>query len=175
MANAPRMVLVTRPTDYQLLLARHGTRGQAEFFLNNRGQSIEEVEAFDVRFHEALLTVQRSVPASWRSTSVGRHDLDRFVFEPEDVVIALGQDGLVANLAKYLDGQAVIGLNPDPGRFDGVLVRYAPEDTTELLAVSQAGTARTQARTMVQATLNDGQVLWALNEIFIGHASHQSA
>jgi len=169
------MVLVTRPTDYELLLARHGTRGQAEFFLGNRGQSIDEVEARNSRFREALQLVQRSVPVSWRATSVARHDLDRFVFEPEDVVIALGQDGLVANLAKYLNGQPVIGLNPDPDRFDGVLVRHSAEDTAELLTAAHTGRCATQARTMVEARLQDGQVLWALNEVFVGHASHQSA
>lgn len=41
-----------------------------------------------------------------------RGDLDRFLFEPDDIVLALGQDGLVANVAKYLDGQPVIGSNP---------------------------------------------------------------
>ena len=37
--------------------------------------------------------------------------LARFLFEPGDVVIVVGQDGLVANVAKYLDGQPVIGIN----------------------------------------------------------------
>ena len=38
-----------------------------------------------------------------------------------------GQDGLVANVAKYLDGQPVIGVDPEPGRNAGVLVRHAPQ------------------------------------------------
>ena len=46
-------------------------------------------------------------------------------FGPEDVIIAVGQDGLVANVAKYLDGQPVVGVNPDPQRNPGVLVRHA--------------------------------------------------
>ena len=44
MAVNPRMVLVTRLSDYEILIARHGTRAQAEFFLGNRGQSIKQVE-----------------------------------------------------------------------------------------------------------------------------------
>jgi hypothetical protein len=33
--------------------------------------------------------------------------------------VTLGQDGLVANTLKYLDGQPVVGVNPDPERWDG--------------------------------------------------------
>ncbi len=36
MTLPPRAVLVHRRTDLQELLARHGTRGQAEFFLRTR-------------------------------------------------------------------------------------------------------------------------------------------
>ena len=87
----------------------------------------------------------------------------------------LGQDGLVANVAKYLDGQPVVGLNPDPGRYPGVLVRHAPGAAADLLADVAAARAAVEARTMVRAALDDGQELLALNEIFVGHESHQSA
>jgi hypothetical protein len=39
----------------------------------------------------------------------------------------------------------------------------------------QRGGGHTQNRTMVAAKLDDGQTLTALNEIFVGHVSHQSA
>jgi hypothetical protein len=106
---------------------------------------------------------------------VQRSDLDRFLFTAEDIVIVLGQDGLVANVAKYLDGQPVIGLNPEPERFPGVLVNQAPEAIGDLCADLVAGRARFELRTMVRAGLDDGQTLLALNEIFVGHRSHQSA
>jgi hypothetical protein len=169
------MVLVTRATDYELLLARHGTRGQAKFFLKNRGQCINEVESQHTRFTEALATVHHAVPRNWRSTRIDRGDLDRFLFEPGDVVVALGQDGLVANLAKYLDGQIVVGLNPMPERFPGVLVQHSPKDARELLNAAVSGSCATDTRTMVEAVLDDGQTLRCLNEVFVGHASHQSA
>jgi NAD kinase len=175
MAGTPRVVLVTRPTDYQLLLARHGTRGQTSFFLSNRGQCIEEPEALHTRFLDAFQCVRRAIPVHWRSTRIDRNDLDRFVFEPADIIIALGQDGLVANLAKYLTGQIVIGLNPTPDSVAGVLVQHAPKDTAKLLLATAAGEYRIEARTMVEAQLDDGQVLRSLNEVFVGHASHQSA
>jgi NAD kinase len=174
-ASTPRVVLVTRPTEYDVLLARHATRAQARFFLRTRGQDIDAVEARHHAFEEMRRRVLGVVPVHWRRSCLPRGDLDRFLFEPGDLVVALGQDGLVANVAKYLEGQPVIGLNPDPERNPGVLVPHPPEAAEELLRIAAEGRAVCEERTMVEAELDDGQRLCALNEIFVGHASHQSA
>src|SRR5262249_24876521 len=121
---SPRAVVVTRPTEYEALLARHSTREQARFFLEHRGRSLAEVEARHARREAALQTVSSGLPMRWRRSRIDRADLDRFVFGPEDVVVVVGQDGLVANAAKYLTGQPVLGVNPDRDLFDGVLVRH---------------------------------------------------
>src|ERR687896_116757 len=171
----PRAVLVERPSEYDELLARHATHEQVRFFLAQHGRAVEEV----LERHAALAATHRAVlgavPADWRAATVARGDLDRFLFEPEDVVLALGQDGLVANVAKYLEGQPVIGLNPDPEHIAGVLVKHPPDAAADLIADLAAGRARIERRTMVEARLDDGQVVTALNEVFVGHASHQSA
>ena len=171
----PRVVVVTRSTPYEALLERHATRGQAQFFLETRGEDIEAVEAQHRRFQHALGSVLRSIPSKWRRAQVDRRDLDRFLFEPEDVVTAVGQDGLVANVAKYLDGQPVIGINPLPDEYDGVLVSHGPEAAPDLLSSAARGSVKLESRTMAEARLDDGQTLLALNEIFVGHQSHQSA
>jgi len=175
MTKAPRVVLVTRQTEYTELLHRHATHGQAAFFLKSRGLNINKVRARHLSFEQARELVLHSIPMEWRRTSVGRADLCRFVFEPEDIVVALGQDGLVANTAKYLHGQVVIGLNAEPERNMGVLVLHAPQNTRELLDLAVSGRCKIQSRTMVEARLDDGQRLLALNEVFVGHRSHQSA
>ncbi|GJE62203.1 hypothetical protein [Methylobacterium trifolii] len=174
-ALTPRAVFVVRDTDYELLLARHATRGQAKFFLESREQSIADVEARHLRFHAVLGQARAAVPADWRQTLARRADLDRFLFAPEDVVVAVGQDGLVANVAKYLEAQPVIGVNPAPDLYDGVLARIGVDRLGPLLLASFAGAARVERRTMVQAVLDSGERLLALNEIFVGHRSHQSA
>lgn len=171
----PRVVVVTRHTEYEELLARHCTRAQAAFFLESRGQSIEQPEFIHQSFQAALKSVLHAVPLEWRRIRLDRGDLDRFLFRPDDVVIALGRDGLVANTAKYLDGQPVIGLNPDPERNEGVLVPHAPEATRDLLETHVAGRSSFERRTMVEVSLLDGQRLLALNEVFLGHRTHQSA
>lgn len=174
-AIPPRVVVVTRPSDYERLLWRHGTREQARFFLESREQSMAEVERRHAAFEGALAGVLAAIPVSWRRSRVGRGDLSRFVFEERDIIVAVGQDGLVPNIAKYLVGQPVIGINPDPHQFDGVLLRHAEEKTADLLVDVDADRAHIEDRSMVEARFDDGQRLWALNEIFLGHRTHQSA
>jgi NAD kinase len=171
----PRVVLVTRRTPYEELLARHATRGQAAFFLKQRGQDLAEVEALHHEVRAAVARLQAAIPLTYRRNLVLREELDRFLFEPEDTVVAVGQDGLVANLAKYLDGQPVIGVNPLPRSFDGVLVPHSPDAGCRLLVPATRAAVTLQDRTMAEVELDDGQRLCAVNEIFLGQRTHQSA
>ena len=168
---APRVVLVSRLSELDELLARHGTRAAAAYFLRQRGRDLDEVQARHDALHAALTEVGGGIPADCRRGHVDRDDLPRFLFGPEDVVVAVGPDGLVANVAKYLENQPVIGINPEPGRNPGVLVRHGPGAVQDLLRSSTA----VEARTMVSARLDDGQELLGLNEVYIGHVTHQSS
>lgn len=172
---APRTVLVTRQTELDHLLAEHSTRGQVEFFLKTREQSIDQLQ---VRHDLQNLTIQKArqfIPDDWSIATVNRRNLDRFMFGPNDIIIAIGQDGLVANLAKYLTGQAVIGITPDPEKSEGVLTPLSVDVLPKLLLSLQHQNVGFEKRTMVKARLDDGQTLLALNEVFLGHKSHQSA
>ncbi|KPM54806.1 hypothetical protein CcI49_07640 [Frankia sp. CcI49] len=182
---APRVVLVHRRTEYAELLERHGTAGQAAFFLASRGRDLTEVRARDAAVTAARRAAIAAVPADWRHGEVERADLDRFLFAPDDLIVCVGQDGLVANVAKYLDGQPVIGIDPEPGRNPGVLARHPvgklgallqmAADTPAATAATAGTTSAVRAVTMVEARSDDGQRLLALNEIYVGHASHQTA
>ena len=171
MALAPRVVVVHRATELTELVARHGTRAQAAFALSSRGRDIAEVVERDAAQARALAAAVQAVPVDWRRGSVERADLPRFLFGPDDVVLVVGQDGLVANVAKYLDGQPVIGVDPEPGRNPGVLVRHRADDVARLLRHRD----RVDRLTMVEAVTDDGQRLLALNEVYLGSASHQTA
>ncbi|MFD0259798.1 hypothetical protein ACFVH7_16145 [Kitasatospora indigofera] len=177
MTLAPRVVIVHRRSEYEELLARHGSAGQAAFFLSTRGRSLDDTERPHRRTLAALAEVAAAVPLDWRRTRVERADLDRFLFAPDDVVVVVGQDGLVANAAKYLGGQPVIGIDTDPGRNPGVLVRHRAADAARLLraAVGPGADARLEGRTMVEAVADDTQRLLALNEIYLGRSTHQTA
>jgi hypothetical protein len=169
---APRVVVVSRRSELDELLMRHGTIAAAAYFLRQRGRDLDEVMARHQALESALTAVGAAIPPAWRRGQVHRDDLPRFLFAAEDVVVAVGQDGLVANVAKYLDGQPVIGVDPEPGRNPGVLVRHTADAVASLLA---AGSYQTRDLTMVAATLDDGQELLGLNEVYIGHPGHQSS
>jgi len=175
MPSTPRVVVVTRPTELEMLLERHGTAGQAAFFLKSRGENLDEVRGRHERFAGVLTTLSQSIPVEWRRTHIKREDLARFVFEPEDIVVPVGQDGLVPNVAKYLEDQVVVGINPAPEQYEGLLVRNTVDRAKELLVRVADGEARLERRTMVEVSTDDGQKLLALNEAFVGHVSHQSA
>lgn len=173
--SAARVVVVDRPTEREVLLARHATRGQVAFFLAQRGRDLEELDEVAERQAEALATVLGGVPRELRRARVRRDDLDRFLFEPDDLVVVVGKDGLVANVAGTLRGQPVLGVDPSGGRRAGVLARHAPDAVAAVLAAVRAGTATIEQRRMVHARLDDGREMRALNEVFVGHRSHQSA
>jgi len=168
-------VLVHRRTELTSLLERHGTRGQAAFFLGSRGRRIEDVATRHHQVAAAIAVVTASIPDRWRRATVERSELARFLFEPGDIIVVVGQDGLVANVAKYLDGQPVVGINPEPDRNPGVLVPHPAAAAPALLAAAASGTAPVDRLAMVRAGTDDGQELQALNEIYVGHASHQTA
>jgi NAD kinase len=168
---APRVVVVSRRSELEELLARHGTRAAAAFFLKQRGQDLDEVSDRHAALRTALTTVGAGIPVDWRRGHVDRTDLPRFLFAPEDIVVAVGPDGLVANVAKYLDRQPVIGVNPEPGRNPGVLVRHSPDEIGSLLRARLS----IVERSMVAARLDDGQELVGLNEVYLGHETHQSS
>ena len=145
MGLPPRVVVVHRRTEYEELIARHSTRQQVGFFLAQRDRALGEVEQRHTAQQAAAQRVFAAIPLDWRRGEVERSDLNRFVFGPEDVIVAVGQDGLVANVAKYLSGQIVVGINPEPDRNPGVLVRHAPTAIEALLSAAVAPTAARQS------------------------------
>lgn len=169
----PRVVVVTRRSAYQELLDRHGTSGAVAFHLRERDPgALEGLRAADADQHAVVAAVSAAVPRGWRAGRADRGELSVFPFAPGDVVVTVGPDGLIPNVAKYLDGQPVIGIElGGPGRLARATVAGLPE----LLVAAAAGRAPVQHRTTVVAELDDGQRLLGLNEVFVGDRGHQSA
>jgi hypothetical protein len=172
---APRIILVRRETEFDRVRATHASVASARFVLDRKGLSLERIEAAHREFAEVLRTIRAAIPPDWRQATIMRSEIERFVFGPDDVVVAVGQDGLVANVAKYLDGQVVIGVDPAPGSNAGVLVRFRAGDIGAVLPAAVARRIGLEPRVMARARLDNGESLLALNEIFVGHRSHQSA
>ena len=176
-SNLPRkVVLVTRKTRLQELVEKHHTLAQARFYLEHLGADLGDYLTENLAYERSLAVVQAALTRWGRHQVLDRSHLANFIFAPDDIVVALGQDGLVANTMKYLlEGQPLIGVNPEPSRWDGLLLRFEPSALGRVLQQVAAGKRPTQAVTMAQASLSDGQVLRAVNELFIGPRSHGSA
>ncbi|HAB16255.1 MAG TPA: sugar kinase [Verrucomicrobiota bacterium] len=170
-----KIILVTRPTRITELKRRFNTRMQAKFYVSHLGQDFSDYEAEDERYTEAVKTTQHGLETLGRVQVIDRSFLPNFVFGPEDVVVVLGQDGLVANTMKYLAGNPVIGVNPDPARWDGQLLPFRLADIGKVVPEVLQHRRPTKAVTMAQATLNTGQTLLAVNDLFIGPRTHTSA
>jgi NAD kinase len=170
-----RVVLVTRRTRLDNLIARHNTLGQAKFYVEHLGADFSDYVKESEAYAASLSVTVQTLQAWGRYQIVDRSMLANFVFASSDIVVALGQDGLVANTMKYLEGQPLVGLNPEPSRWDGVLLPFQPADLGAILPGVAANQRDTRSVTMAEARLSDGQVMRAVNDLFIGPRSHTSA
>jgi NAD kinase len=170
-----KLVLVTRRTRLEELVARYHSVAQARFYIERLGADFSEYVTEHDSYTAARTAVMAVLEAHGRYQSLDRAFLPNFVFAADDIVIALGQDGLVANTVKYLDGQPEIGLNPDPLRWDGILLPFEPRELKSILPDVLADRRDHKAVTMAEARLSDGQRLLAVNDLFIGPKSHTSA
>ena len=107
-----------------------------------------------------------------RVQRLDRDYLTGYIFGENDLVIALGRDGLVANTLKYLDTQQLVGVNPDPSRWDGVLLPFSAADLKKIVPEVFSGRRDTKTVTIAEAALSDGQTLFAVNDLFIGQKTH---
>jgi NAD kinase len=170
-----KVVLVTRKTRLEELIARFHTAAQAKFYVEHLGADFGDYEREHSAYAAAKRVVVETLERACLLQVLDRGFLPTFLFGPQDLVIALGQDGLVANTLKYLDGQPLVGVNPDPGRYDGVLLPFEPRDLGTVLGEILTDRRPGKTVTMAKAALSDGQVLYAVNDLFIGPRTHTSA
>ena len=175
MAAYEKVVIVTKKTGLEELIERFNTREQARFYLEHGGVSFAEYEAAHVTYQSALASVKDALPLGVRAQWIEREFVPNFTFGPEDFVVTVGPDGLVVNTAKYLDGQPLLAVNPDPARMDGVLIPFAASEAAGRLRPALRGEFRRKRVTMARVTLSDGQSLHAVNDFFVGRQTHASA
>ncbi|QDU95387.1 NAD(+)/NADH kinase [Lignipirellula cremea] len=199
------IAVVTRETRLQGLKARWATASNAAFRMKQAvehersrrraqakttsanatsAESLAAVDAFadhdeyleeDAAYQSNLSVLQRDLELGYPVVNIDRTLLATFDFGRCIAVVVVGQDGLVANAAKYVGDLPIIGVNPDPQRIDGVLLPFAIHEARRIVQQVVRGQARTRQVTLAQAELNDGQKLLAFNDLFIGCRSHASA
>jgi hypothetical protein len=170
-----RALIVRRSTRLEELVARFNTKGQARFYIESMGGDFADYELEDAAYHRALDAVERIARALLKTHVLDRGLLPNYVFADDELVLAVGQDGLVANTAKYARARPIIGVNPEPSRYDGILLPFDARTCEQALRQTIEGKARVQSVSMAEAKLRDGQRLLAFNDLFIGVRTHVSA
>jgi len=168
-------ILVKNKTRLEQLIERFNTRAQAKFYIEHSGGDFADYEREHEQFHCSLANVQRQLSQALKNKIVEQNFLPAFLFNPNQVVIVVGQDGLVANTAKYVNGIPIIAVNPDAERYDGVLLPFNSDNFMLAVENVQSGQFNSRCATLAEVRLNDGQRLLAFNDLFIGTASHSSA
>ncbi len=170
-----KIILVKRRTRLEELIARYNTIAQAKFYIEHMGSDFSDYITEDERYKKAISKAHSQLEALGRVQVVDREYVPNFIFGENDVVVVIGQDGLVANTLKYLSNQQLIGVNPDPLRWDGVLLPFTVSDLK--LVVQEVFQKRRQIKevSMAKAALNDGQTIYAVNDLFIGQRTHVSS
>jgi NAD kinase len=170
-----KIILVVRATRLADLRARFATTQQAKFYVSHLGADFADYETEDRAYQSAIREAHQALSELGRVQVVQRAMLPNFVFGPEDTVVALGQDGLVANTLKYLNGQPLVGVNPDPKRYDGQLLPFLVPNLRKVVPEVFTRARPVRKVTMAVARLNTGLTLHAVNDVFIGPRSHGSA
>ena len=170
-----KIILVTQSTRIDTLIHRYNTPGQVKFYLEHSGADYGDYMREHEAYYAAVAEVRSAAESLGRVQLVDRSFVSRFLFGQEDLVVCVGRDGLVANVMKYLKGQSLVGVNPEPARWDGVLLPFAPADMPKLLPEALRGQRSCRRVTLAKVELNDGQTLYGVNDIFIGRRTHVSA
>lgn len=170
-----KIILVTRTTRLEELIARFNTVEQAKFYVEHLGADFSDYEAEHGKYRDAQRDTEAQLRQIGRVQTLDRAYLPNFVFGPEDTIVVLGQDGLIANTLKYVKERPVIAVNPDPKRWDGVLLPFRVPDVHKIVLDVFAKSRQAREITLAKASLNTGQVLYGVNDLFIGHRSHVSA
>lgn len=170
-----KIILIVRRTRLDELIARFNTADQARFYIEHLGADFSDYVAEDRTYKTAVRQTEQILTTLGRLQIVDRAFVPNFLFGEKDIVVVLGQDGLVANVLKYLTTQTVIGVNPDPRRWEGVLLPFGVGDLHNIVTDVFVGKRAVREVTMAKATLNTGETLYGVNDLFIGPKSHTSA
>lgn len=168
-------IIVKNKTRLESLIERFNTKAQAKFYIERSGGNFEDYEIENFNFHQSLSSVQRQLSKVIKNKIVERTFLPSFLFSDNQVVIVIGQDGLVANTAKYVNEIPIVAVNPDIDRYDGFLLPFSPDNFLHGVETVISGNYNSHMATLAEARLNDGQRLLAFNDLFIGASSHVSA
>lgn len=169
-----QIVVVRSKTYLESLIEKFNSKAQAQFYLERSGRNFSTIEQEHEVYHESLSNLKKILQPLEKCKIIDRSFLPNYIFTDKDLILGFGQDGLIANIAKYVHGQPIVGLNPNPEIFDGILLPYNKITKKQLNRLIN-GDFESRKVAMAKAEFNDGQKLLAFNDFFIGPRSHTSA
>ncbi|MGJ8683058.1 MAG: sugar kinase [Nonlabens sp.] len=173
--NFEYAIIVKSKTRLESLIERFNTKAQAKFYIERLGGDFEEYETEDSIFKASLNSLQTQLSKVIKNKTIDRQFVSSYIFSKKNIIIVIGQDGLVANTAKYSQNLPIIAVNPDIERYDGILLPFNTTNFIEGVENVMAKDYQSKIMSFAEAKLNDGQRLLAFNDLFIGASSHVSA
>jgi NAD kinase len=199
MNNIENAIIVRNKTRLEQLTERFNTQDQAKFYINQSKQTFnfqkaaksaqksepvakikpeDDFKMYDEehkRFYLAFESLQKNLAKILKFKVINQEFLPNYLFSEKDLVIVIGQDGLVANTAKYVHNIPILAINPDQERYDGILLPFNKDNAIQAIEKVLSELYSYDLVTMAETELNDGQKLLAFNDFFIGPTTHISA
>jgi len=199
MSNIENAIIVRNKTRLEQLTERFNTQDQAKFYINQSKQTFnfqkaakstqksepvakikpdDDFKMYDEehnRFYLAFDSLQKNLSKILKFKVINQEFLPNYLFSEKDLVIVIGQDGLVANTAKYVHNIPILAINPDQESYDGILLPFNKDNGIQAIENVLSGSYSYDLVTMAETELNDGQKLLAFNDFFIGPTTHISA
>lgn len=168
-------IIIKNKTRLEALVERFNTKGQAQFYIESSGGYFQEYVDEHDRFYKSFIEVQTKLSKIIKNKVIEREFVPSYIFSEKNIIVVVGQDGLVANVAKYSKHIPIVAINPDKERYDGVLLPFTPENFINGINSVINESFSSKRMRLAEAVLNDGQKLLAVNDLFIGISSHSSA
>lgn len=168
-------IIVKSKTRLETLIERFNTKAQAKFYIERLGGDFEEYEVEDETFRISLISLQTQLSKVIKNKTIDRQFVSSYIFSEKNIIIVIGQDGLVANTAKYSVNLPIIAVNPDTERYDGILLPFNISNFIQGVENVMTNNYNSKIMRFAEAKLNDGQRLLAFNDLFVGASSHVSA
>ena len=173
--NIEYAIIVKNKTRLETLIERFNTKAQAKFYIERLGGDFEDYILEHETFYSSLLILQTQLSKVVKNKIVERGFVPSYIFTEKNLIVVIGQDGLVANTAKYSKGIPMVAVNPDKQRYDGILLPFNTSDFIYGVESVMSNAYHYKTMRFAEAKLNDGQRLLAVNDLFIGASSHVSA
>ncbi|SDQ44569.1 ATP-NAD kinase [Chryseobacterium soldanellicola] len=168
-------IIIKNKTRLESLIERFNTKAQAQFYIESSGGNFQEYVDEHEKFYQSFLEVQTKLSKIIKNKVVEREFVPSYIFSEKNLIIVIGQDGLVANVAKYSKNIPIVAINPDEERYDGVLLPFNAKNFLNGVNAILNESFSLRKMRLAEAVLNDGQKLLAVNDLFIGISSHSSA